>query len=51
MIIPIPPVGIKKSEVFGKGYYGKILLKFANMEISNKAKKGLNGRVSMCVGF
>eukprot|EP00747_Dinoflagellata_sp_TGD_P153752 gnl/TRDRNA2_/TRDRNA2_177431_c1_seq1.p1 gnl/TRDRNA2_/TRDRNA2_177431_c1~~gnl/TRDRNA2_/TRDRNA2_177431_c1_seq1.p1 ORF type:complete len:392 (-),score=-1.51 gnl/TRDRNA2_/TRDRNA2_177431_c1_seq1:254-1429(-) len=44
MIIPVPPIGVKISEVFGRGHYGKILLEFADADSLNRVKLGLDGR-------
>merc|ERR1711959_204892 len=43
MIIPIPPVGVNTSEVFGKGHYGKILIEFVDVDSLNRVKSALDG--------
>lgn len=45
MIILKPPIGVKTTEIFRKGYYGKILFKFAEFNKSEKAKLGLHGTI------
>lgn len=46
MVIPRPPMGIRGSDVFGKGPYGKAFIQFSSTESAEAAKLALNG-----VGF
>lgn len=46
MVIPRPPMGIRGSDVFGKGPYGKAFIQFSSTESAETAKLALNG-----VGF
>merc|ERR1711904_133526 len=45
MVIPIPPLGIKGLDVFGKGKYGKAFVQFETIAAAESTKKALHGMI------
>merc|ERR1712224_374540 len=45
IVIPRPPLGMRGSDVFGKGQYGKAFVQFNSVDTASLVHQALNGMI------